>query len=287
MEPGSARSGGGPWGRTGSADPRTAFAGLREALRRFRTLVSIGIFVAVLTLAANGWAAVWKWTAPSQDVPGLWIESGLSLAVTILLGLATAILVLIALVVVVLGFLAWRRASRQLVAASAGSGTPLEREARAAFDDSKAAVRWVVLAVAAAIALGIVLGIVDAVLWAVGRPFLPGALGSAVVGLGAGAVLVRAYHHGSRQFVTSLRGWVAPTAGARLATGRAWILAGAVLGVFAALSAFAWPIEVLAIVSGAFVLVGTNTILAEYDGWLNQGFAPPPPTGFSLPRSVP
>ncbi|MFI5417479.1 MAG: hypothetical protein ACHQ2Y_01080 [Candidatus Lutacidiplasmatales archaeon] len=260
-------------------DTASSVRGLWEALTRFQTLVVLGLAITVLSLIGSGLAAAWNWATIGATAPfpfGPWQTQGIPLAITALVGLGTAILVLICLVVAIRGFLFWRRSSRQLMTSATEFGEPHLSEAKAAWEDSRSALRWVFLAIGIAIALGITLGITNGVLVLSGQSAMPIQVTGSVSALGASAGFFLVYYFGTRQLVGGVRSLFPPASVEMMTSARSRILLGALVGIPGSLSSVFWPLGLISLASILIILSGINEILAQYEGWLRVHQLQPP-----------
>ena len=209
-----------------------------------------------------------------------WWSVSWALGLQIAFGLSIAVLVIIGIVTAVLGAISWRRGVVTMVADAPAYG-PAQVAAAAEARRDHSVTLWLFLVyVLTAVAVAVGFAIVNAVLAGASAASVPEVVISVATGLGTAAVLVLIYYYGSKHLVGLLHSLSSTAGRASLERGRSRMLAGAVVGLGAALAPISWVFDVVAIVSLAIILAGVGDLVRAYAMWLaGDRISRPPGSG--------
>lgn len=262
---------------------------IRSALGRLELLVAFSIAVSLLSLARSALGALGYGAYSPTAGPGpfnvWWPNPGEILSVV--LAVVTAVLVIAAIVLAITGWLRWRAGIVSIARSRAEVGGFHASLATRAEGDYHATMWMLVGFVVVSIAVGIALGTVSAAA-ALGAPLTPPSAEtiSFVMGVPAAALLVLVYYFGTRSVRDAIFGASTPQGQAELDSGRTIMLVAALVGWFSVFGAYAWPVNILQVVSLVLVLVGVRRLEAGYDRWLTGWRAQAPRAARWAPAST-
>ncbi len=270
-----------PQGSTSAPSPVSTVWGvscLRHALERLETLIALALAVSSLVVlqAYLAFAGLLDVHLPVGPVPiSEWWSIGLKLGAQAAIGVTIVVLVIVGIVVAVRGLISWRQGVRAMAEASMEFGPAQVEAARRARADHSTTLWLFLVYVLTAIVVSGALAILNLGLSSANRDSLPDVVTSLATGLATSLVLVAIYYFGSRHLLELLFTISSPSGQGLLLRGRSFLLAGALVGVGAALTPFSWLFDLAAVASLVIILIGARNLGRAYALWL-AGDRPPP-----------
>ena len=253
---------------------------VRRALERFETLIALALAIASLAVLEAYLSSAGRLDVrlPFGPVPfAEWWSIGLKLGVQAAIGVTIVVLVIVGIVVAVRELISWRQGVRTMAEASSESG-PVQVEAVRRARTDHATTLWLFLVyVLAAIVVSGAFEILNWGLSSANRVALPDVVVSIATGLASSLVLVAIYYFGARHLVELLFSISSPTGQRLLLRGRDFLLAGALVGVGAALAPVSWMFDLVAVASLVIILIGVRRLSRAYALWLAGDRRPPTP----------
>ncbi len=249
---------------------------VRQALGRLRTLISLGLAISVLAFVEGYLSWGGFYTALERigrNALSLTWWDGVQIALVVALAVAIVVLAIVAFVTAIRGLLVWRRGVLKMVQSAPELGAAHVASCRQAREEHSLTL-WLFL-VYVFVAVAVSAGIAGTA--ATAGTSIPSWLTSLASGLATGGVLVAIYYYGASHLSSLLGAVATPSEASLLRRGTTRMVAGALVGVLAALSAYSWWFGVIGIVSLAIILVGVGDLVVAYDSWLSARRGPPAP----------